>query len=71
MQFKDAQESTESKDSYEITYTGPIIGYNKVMGHFDCSLVYKVHHNNDPLKLSTIDYEADMVDSEEDDLGTN
>ena len=41
------------------------------MGHFDCSLVYKVHQNKDPLKLSTIDYEADMVDSDDDDVGTN
>ena len=41
------------------------------MGNFDCSLVFKVHQSEGLLKLSTIDYEADILDSEEDDAGTN
>jgi hypothetical protein len=41
------------------------------MGNFDCSLVFKVYQSEGLLKLSTIDYEADMVDSEEDNVETN
>ena len=70
MQLKEATENNETC-SYEVSFTGPIIGHNKVLGHFDCSLVYKVQHNEDKIKLSTIDYEADMVDSDDENYATN
>ena len=64
MEMQDQTKTSESGE-HNITFSGVIIGYNKVLGHFDASMEYKVHRSEKEIDLTTINDEADLFESED------
>ena len=65
MEMHDSIKTTGDTSEHNITTSGAIIGFNKVLGHFDASMEYQLHKSGPILDASGIQNEADLFESED------
>ena len=54
MEMHDSSKKTGESSEHNITTSGAIIGFNKVLGHFDASMEYQLHKSEPILDAAGI-----------------